>query len=552
MDQHPPQPAPIIRPYESRTAPFSHFSIAKSKNRCLLKTPTANFLIQHPTNRISRPVLRIPPGSTQPAIVPLRLISEALALRSPLPDLLRFSPLTMSLAQPMSFYDDIGAVYLARMGPDAKTPLPEATTTAAVTRKSSTRIMSMPPPSTTTTAGTHLPSPPPLPKRNSLRRSRLLEAFGLHAAASASSAPRNAPVASAAVLSAAVTVTSKTDASPQPTPTPHDIYLSSEEDASSAEDLSDEYDDEDVDMDFEKISPRTSLAHLDRPVSPHSTPEPAPVQRHSRRSHDKEARVVSVIYSGKPCLIDLAVKREARHRSCIEPVTRLALSSSASSDSAASSYRLGVSMSGETRSSVSSESLASSHSNGSVLASFRQRKNSTTTVTTTAVPPNPGPVQSPPLDHPRFIQRSFTAPISDFPNATPAPTAPPAHHSRPHGAALFRGVTRTLTLSRRRSRPALRDESASHPVLPSPSVCVTPPLRTPTPAPVPVPVTYNDIVRSARRKSLAAAAAPPIPPIPASSLHVPDEQPRMPPRKGSTGGFLGNLAARRRSLKIVL
>lgn len=99
--------------------------------------------------------------------------------------------------------------------------------------------------------------PPAVPQRSSLRVSKLLDNFKL------------------------------AQAEPEPSlNTPHDIYLSSEEDASSsADDFSDQ--------DYESGSEESQQA----------------VAR--RGSQEDTARVVSVVYSGKPCIVHLGGSRRS-------------------------------------------------------------------------------------------------------------------------------------------------------------------------------------------------------------------------------------------------
>ncbi|KAH8663913.1 hypothetical protein BX600DRAFT_463222 [Xylariales sp. PMI_506] len=102
-------------------------------------------------------------------------------------------------------------------------------------------------------------APPALPERSRLRESRVLDNLKLQLIESAT----------------------------QALTTPHDVYLSDEEASSSADDFSD------YDFDYESSSEESEKGHF------------------RRRSYEDTARVVSVIYSGKPSLVDLPSPRRS-------------------------------------------------------------------------------------------------------------------------------------------------------------------------------------------------------------------------------------------------
>ncbi|KAI0124305.1 hypothetical protein BJ170DRAFT_79377 [Xylariales sp. AK1849] len=107
--------------------------------------------------------------------------------------------------------------------------------------------------------------PPALPQKSSLRASRLLKSLKLNSIESAT----------------------------QALTTPHDLYLSSEEDASSS---ADDFSDYDYDYDYESIraeSEKSEKSHV------------------RRKSYEDTARVVSVVFSGKPCIVDLPSHRRS-------------------------------------------------------------------------------------------------------------------------------------------------------------------------------------------------------------------------------------------------
>ncbi|KAI0430803.1 hypothetical protein F5Y09DRAFT_217652 [Xylaria sp. FL1042] len=102
--------------------------------------------------------------------------------------------------------------------------------------------------------------PPAIPKRNTLRTSRLLDSLKLNSIESATKSLNS----------------------------PHNVYLSSEEDASSS---ADEYSDDD-----------------DGYESSSEESEKSPVRR---KSQEITARAVSVVFVGKPCVVELANSRRS-------------------------------------------------------------------------------------------------------------------------------------------------------------------------------------------------------------------------------------------------
>jgi len=280
---------------------------------------------------------------------------------------------------------------------------------------------------------------PPLPQKNALRASRLLDNLGLKLGGSLE---RHANGHT----------------------TPLDMYLSSEEDASSS---ADDFSDDDCGYD--------------------SGSEGGALSPTRRRSHEDTARVVSVVYVGKPSIIDLSAL-PSRRQSCFGVAAVLASRPSTSS----------TSLSSLNRPATTSSALPTA---------FAGRKK----------PPPP------------FLNIDPFANGSTYSLAVPKETLDGNAPRTPRTpTALLKGVTRTLSLVRKRSRPQLDAE-------PAPAADEPPaPPRTPA-----EPVTYNDILRAARRNARQTEPAPVSPPpAPAS----PSAQ-----RKG----FLGGLAARRRSIKIV-
>ncbi|KAK7746605.1 hypothetical protein SLS62_009326 [Diatrype stigma] len=321
------------------------------------------------------------------------------------------------------------------------------------------------------------PPPPALPERSALRASRLLDSLKLNSIESAR----------------------------QSLTTSHDMYLSSEEDASS-------FGDDISDYDFESGSES-------------STEEPAqsPTRRKSR---EDTARAVSVIFVGKPCIVNLSGSR-----------------GSSSPDLSDSSHRRSIL---QQRRSIS---LGSGTGPGSATGSLERpshltRQNSISSVASQKNKPaflNTDP----------FADRHYSI---DSTAEQQEETAVPRTPRNP--TAVLQRFSKSLILSRKRSRQNLRagvsreSFATTGPASPSTTSLtidtnvasansqVFEPQSAAT-MPAQSPATYTDIMRS-RRGSLASniftnASATPPPPSPAPTA-----------RKSILGGL--NIS-RRRSLK---
>lgn len=456
--------------------------------------------------------------------------------------------------------------------------------------------------------------PPPLPQRDARRNSCFLDAL---------LDPKTALTTDATATPAANTTTMTGP------PTPLDVYLSSEEDASSIGELSDfEFDDDEYDNydgEYDEAT-ATSAAVVVRTISNNSAPaamtattattttsssslqdstaSPAPTRRHS---HDV-ARVVSVVYAGKPSLVDLGLERAARRRS----LHNGRRASSSSSSVVLSERRPSTSSGGSMLSTAPSSTVSPSKqhkrksSSGSIsslggsgmLTSFRARKLAMTASTVTAaantvtrgrslapvltsldttMPPPPSPTgpasatyTSTPVSAPIMAApaRSFTTSALMAAQPTSATSSP---RTPTFGTGnLLRGMTRSLTLSGRRGLG--RRESMAEKVPAPTSATATPPVLLPAMLPAEAvsalfASSSNYNANSAgNRKSLAmsvvssmtAMNAPP--PGPPNEDGFDENVPRrlaMPPAeivvsKKSTGSsFLGSLTGRRRSMKLL-
>lgn len=330
--------------------------------------------------------------------------------------------------------------------------------------------------------------PPALPQKSSLRASRLLEGFKL---------------------------------SPIETSTPpitrHDVYMSSEEDASSsAGDFSD--------YDWDSSS---------------DSSEDSPVRR---KSYEDTARVVSVIYSGKPCIVDLPSPRRSRTPSTI----------------------------GTASESGSFETFDTAESSPPRRSALEEQH-----------PPRTSSL----LSRPSFLGDDPFADDSNY-SLDSVRTEMLDGTPRTKGPAVFNRMQRTFSLVRKRSRPLLRiptgessgATSSKEDVASITSVTTTPPtlmmapLVTPsgesimTDSPVDStavfsprsPVRYSDIMRTARKnssKTNSVASLPIMSPLVRKSTSskalsistlpsIPPASPAPPKR-----GLLSGLKNRRKSLR---
>lgn len=283
---------------------------------------------------------------------------------------------------------------------------------------------------------------------------------------------------------------------PSFTQTPHDEYMSSEEDASStAGDFSDfEYDSSSDDV----------------------CPSPAK----ERRSHEVTARVVSVIFSGKPSVVDVPQNRRSISPTSFErrqSIMDLAAQSFAHEDTEVKRRRMSVT-------STSSDSVS-------------------TKPTRAAHPPRSSSMQ-PPATHntikktkPAFLQIDPYANGSVYSlDVLQEPKEAEHEDDRPRTpktpTKMFKGVARTLSLMKRRSTPRMNQaflssssstENVSMATSPSKrsilgeplceaphemsqeaaegtsEFAVPPPPQRPAPQPNSSPVTYDEIVRVAKR-----------------------------------------------------
>lgn len=289
--------------------------------------------------------------------------------------------------------------------------------------------------------------------------------------------------------------------------TPLDVYLSSEEDASSEAD------------DFSDYCYESSNEDVTSPTR--------------RGSHEVTARVVSVIYSGKPLIVDLTTRRRSMSPSSVSTGKRSSTLSSKSPvhrpSSSASSFNPSPSIASR-KSSLLSDIIAKKrppflsidpYANGSTY-SLEMQKNAENTETATKPPKTPTQIfkgVSRTLSLVRKRSRPFLSnSLSPQPEVSPRdPFVVPTRHSFSAGATL--------------SQENLSTSSSSPPA----TSTVSEQPRTPQ-----TPVTYNDIVKAAKKNAIMS------PPAEVAQQTVSPQS----PAKGGKRGILSGLAARRRSIKL--
>ncbi|KAL7625704.1 hypothetical protein AAE478_004925 [Parahypoxylon ruwenzoriense] len=275
---------------------------------------------------------------------------------------------------------------------------------------------------------------------------------------------------------------------------PHDLYLSSEEDASSS---ADDFSDYDYDSNSDE-SEESSLR---------------------RRSQEVTARAVSVIFVGRPCVVDLASGRRS-----VSPIRRPRSQSRSQS-----------------RSRSSSPSIRRSSSMNRESHPPRQ-----TSLLSTIDMPKESPSF---LSQDPFATSSYNYKLeSTMKDAAPAGSSPRAPKTTLHR------FQKSLSLVRKRSRPNLKDAAsrdslglelapaptANFHALSTPRTSEEEQPREPEPVPASAvpesPVTFNDIMMSARKNTVPNVLTKQPPPL----------SPTL-GRRGLLGGLNMN---RRRSIRI--
>ncbi|KAL2257226.1 hypothetical protein VTK26DRAFT_463 [Humicola hyalothermophila] len=369
---------------------------------------------------------------------------------------------------------------------------------------------------------------PELPAKSALRRSRLLlDSHGLK-------------------LGGAVEAGELGQAT-----TPHDVYLSSEEDASSdADDFSDyDYD-----------------SSVEDPMSPTR-----------RDSREDTARVVSVVFAGKPSLVDLPASRK-------RPISSSSMGANRTRSSTESS------LAGKPPTVTSATAQDRPVTPASTVSSQSQSKakpDGSTTRKSLLLSEILGKKKPPFLSiDPYANGSSYTLNIPKALDSLEGEHAPQTPRTP---TQILRGVTRTFSLARKRSRPAMSahipqsaasriDTPVDSPTVPaslsrasiqSPATVVHAADRQSQyqteadyhhdyqhqyqqPMTPQTPITYNDILRAVKR-SATVVGGPPLPPGGSDSDIM---SPMSPNTQAATAtapvkkGILSGLSARRKSIKL--
>jgi hypothetical protein len=314
--------------------------------------------------------------------------------------------------------------------------------------------------------------------------------------------------------------------------TPHDVYLSSEEDASSdADDFSDyDYD-----------------SSVEDPASPTR-----------RSSHEDTARVVSVVFAGKPSIVDLPATRK-------RPLSGSSLATSRTHSSIESSVlakpAAAAPSSTEDRPASSASTTSSRYSRHSKDSAPHRRSLLLSEVLIKKKPPFLS------ID-PYANGSTYTL---DIPKALDSLEGESYSAKTPRTpSSILKGVTRSFSLARKRSRPNLSSPQSAAPRLDtsSPLNANRNSLHTPTtvvldahpqgahqqqqqehqphkheqrPKTPMTPITYTDILRAVKRNATVMGAASP----PSDIM-----SPTSPTPATTKKGILSGLAARRRSVKL--
>jgi hypothetical protein len=356
---------------------------------------------------------------------------------------------------------------------------------------------------------------PELPPKSALRASRLLDNLGLK-------------------LGGAVEAAELAEAT-----TPHDVYLSSEEVASSdADDFSDyDYD-----------------SSVEDPTSPTR-----------RSSHEDTARVVSVVFAGKPSIVDLPATRK-------RPISGSSLGTTRTRSSTDSSGKPPMTTAAPAPATTDDRPATSSSTTSSRYSQPRPTKEAASNrrsmllseLLTKKKPPSFLSID------PYANGSTYTLDVPKALDSLEGETQSVKSPRTP--TTLFKGVTRSFSLARRRSRPDLASPQTAVPRIdtsfttnPAPArhSVHSPPVhadhqqnkaehnqqpqhqhqheqqRPKTPM---TPITYNDILRAVKRNATVLGSASP----PSDILSPTSPGTVVPARRG----ILSGLSTRRRSVKL--
>ncbi|KAK4127653.1 hypothetical protein N657DRAFT_631433 [Parathielavia appendiculata] len=354
---------------------------------------------------------------------------------------------------------------------------------------------------------------PELPPRSGLRVSKMLDNLGMK-------------------LGGAVEATGLGQAT-----TPHDVYLSSEEDVSSdADDFSDyDYD-----------------SSVEDPTSPTS-----------RSSHEDTARVVSVVFAGKPSIVDLPAARKRPVSSTSLGTTRTRCSTESS---ALTKPQTAASATTEDRPITPASTASSRYSQSRPSKNTTPNRRSSILLSEILIKKKPPFLSIDPYANGSSYSLNMPKALDSLEGESQTAKTPRTP------TALLKGVTRSLSLVRKRSRPALSPgpqtsmpkldalssnrSSVQSPPPPPPATVVHGDEGGPEPdtakheqqpkTPM-TPITYTDILRAVKRNATVMGGAP----SPPSDIMSPTSPgPAAAATAATKRGILGGLAARRRSVKL--
>lgn len=312
--------------------------------------------------------------------------------------------------------------------------------------------------------------------------------------------------------------------------TPHDIYLSSEEDASSDAD------------DFSEYDYDSSIEDPDSPTA-----------ATRRGSQEVTARVVSVVFAGKPSIVNLSLRKQrsvSLSSSSMNTSRTRNSTESSESESLKPSTTAPIHPSGD-RPITPASSLSARSSN----PNRRSSSSLLSDLLTNKRKPPPFLSIDPYANGSHYSLEAVPKPLDSLEGeAAKTPRTP---------TQIFKGVTRSFSLARKKSRPALdtSGSSVSHQPRPSTSIKrsslqhsvlddqleehdeekenISSRIGDKTPQ---APITYNDILRAVKKNAIVMSGSQPG--LPSDIL-----SPTSPNTERQKRGILSGLSARRRSVK---
>ncbi|KAK4179506.1 hypothetical protein QBC36DRAFT_72489 [Triangularia setosa] len=320
--------------------------------------------------------------------------------------------------------------------------------------------------------------------------------------------------------------------------TPHDIYLSSEEDASSDADDFSEYDYD---------------SSVEDPHSPTATTR--------RGSQEVTARVVSVVFAGKPSIVNLSLKKQrsvSPSSSSVNTSRTRNSTESSESESVKPSTTAPV-PSGDRpitpASSLSARSNPNRRSSSSLLSDLLTNKRK----------PPPFLSIDPYANGYHYSLDTVPKALDSLEGETPISAKTPRTPTQ-----IFKGVTRSFSLARKKSRPTLDTSVSSVSHQPRPSTSSTNTNRSSLQQSISAsddqqfeeheeekennnrigdktpqtPITYNDILKAVKKNAIVMSGSQPG--LPSDIL-----SPTSPNTERQKRGILSGLSARRRSVKFI-